>query len=126
MFNCSDSEVALIEALAIRYPDENAQSDFSACDRAYADAMRKVHDRFGHKDFHIITLFADALMMCAPRKLYDTTRGLHITSSRVFEVKALLEKALKMPVIEDHLGPAHMYIYLMEMSSTPQAALPAA
>ncbi|KAL2862499.1 uncharacterized protein BJX67DRAFT_366143 [Aspergillus lucknowensis] len=31
-----------------------------------------------------------------------------------------------MPGVENHPGPAHMYIHLMEMSSTPEAALPAA
>ena len=124
--NASPWEQALIQAHAIRYPDDNPGRDLGGCSRAYADSMRDVYTEFGRDDFDIITLFADALMNCAPRKLYDASTGLPIASSPVFEVKALLEQALKMPGIERHPGPAHMYIHLMEMSATPELALPAA
>jgi tetratricopeptide (TPR) repeat protein len=124
--NASDWEQTLIKALAIRYPDDNPSRDLGGCSRAYAEAMRDVYTEFGLEDFDIITLFADALMNCAPRKLYDASTGLPIASSPVFEVKDLLERALKMPAVEHHPGPAHMYIHLMEMSATPEAALPAA
>ena len=124
--SASDWERALIEALAKRYPNEDTDRDTTVCDRAYADAMREAHGRFAPDDFDMVTLFADALMNCAPRKLYDAATGLPIPSSPVFEVKALLERALKMPGVEKHPGPAHMYIHLMEMSATPEAALPAA
>ncbi|KAH6696983.1 tetratricopeptide repeat domain protein [Plectosphaerella plurivora] len=119
-------ERALIEALGRRYPDDNPDRDLAACDRAYADAMREVYGRFGAGDFTIITFFADALMNVAPRRLFDTATGQPIPTSPVFEVKALLEAALKMPGVERHPGVAHMYIHLMEMSATPEAALPAA
>ncbi|OKL62338.1 hypothetical protein UA08_02829 [Talaromyces atroroseus] len=122
----SDWEQAIINALATRYPDDDPSRDIAACNREYADAMREVYVNLGRDDFDIITLFADALMNCAPRKLYDACTGLPIASSPVFEVKDLLERALKMPAIEQHPGPAHMYIHLMEMSATPEAALPAA
>ncbi|KAL6851304.1 hypothetical protein ACO1O0_008432 [Amphichorda felina] len=119
-------EKALIHALAKRYPNNDTTRDTTVCDRAYADAMREAHARFAPDDFDMVTLFADALMNCAPRKLYDAATGLPIPTSPVFEVKALLERALKMPGVERHPGPAHMYIHLMEMSATPEAALPAA
>ncbi|KAF7562267.1 hypothetical protein G7046_g1866 [Stylonectria norvegica] len=122
----SDWEAALIRAIAKRHPSNDPYRDLVACDKAYADAMREAYQIFGQNDFHLITLFADALMMCAPRKLYDTASGLPILSSPVLEVRALLEQALKMPDVEKHPGPAHMYIHLMEMSATPEAALPAA
>ncbi|KAL4871336.1 hypothetical protein BDV12DRAFT_206508 [Aspergillus spectabilis] len=122
----SDWEKALIRALAVRYPNDDPSRDLAGCSWAYADAMREVHRVFGHEDFDIITLFADALMNCAPRKLYDAPTGLPIASSPVFEVKDLLESALKATGVENHPGPAHMYIHLMEMSATPEAALPAA
>ncbi|KAJ5673848.1 hypothetical protein N7462_009287 [Penicillium macrosclerotiorum] len=124
--NASDWERALIIALATRYPNDDPKRDLLACSKAYAESMREVYTTFGHQDFDIITLFADALMNCAPRKLYDASTGLPIASSPVFEVKALLERALKMPGVERHPGPAHMYIHLMEMSATPEASLPAA
>lgn len=119
-------EAALIEALVFRFPDNDPERDLAACDRAYADAMRDVHRRFGGSDFNIITLFADALMNVAPRRLFDTASGQPIPTTPVFEVKDLLEEALQMPGVERHPGVAHMYIHLMEMSATPEAALPAA
>jgi tetratricopeptide (TPR) repeat protein len=122
----SDWEQALIKALAKRYPNDDPSRDLLACNKAYADSMRDVYLTLGRDDFDIITLFADALMNCAPRKLYDAPTGLPIASSPVFEVKDLLEQTLKIPGVEKHPGPAHMYIHLMEMSATPEAALPAA
>ncbi|KAJ6115207.1 hypothetical protein N7486_000985 [Penicillium sp. IBT 16267x] len=124
--SASPWEQALIKALAKRYPNDDPNKDFLACSKAYAESMREVHLQFGRDDFDIITLFADALMNCAPRKLYDASTGLPIASSPVFEVKDLLDNALKMQNVELHPGPAHMYIHLMEMSATPEAALLAA
>lgn len=124
--SAADWEAGLIRAIVKRHPTSHPNRDLGACDKDYAEAMRAVYQKFGKDNFHLITLFADALMMVAPRKLYDTSTGSPIPSSPVFEVKALLEKALKMPGVERHPGPAHMYIHLMEMSATPEAALPAA
>ncbi|KAL2844182.1 hypothetical protein BJY01DRAFT_190412 [Aspergillus pseudoustus] len=124
----ADWELVLIRALAIRFPNDDPARDLTGCAFAYADAMREVYSTHGQNDtdFDIVTLFADALMNCTPRKLYDASTGLPIASSPVFEVKSLLERALKMPGVEKHPGPAHMYIHLMEMSATPEVALPAA
>ncbi|KAJ6120149.1 hypothetical protein N7523_004429 [Penicillium sp. IBT 18751x] len=124
--NGSSWEQAIIQALAKRYPNDDPGRDLVACSKAYADSMREVYFSFGREDFDIITLFADALMNCAPRRLFDASTGLPIASSPVFEVKDLLDRTLKMPGVEQHPGPAHMYIHLMEMSATPEAALPAA
>lgn len=120
-------ERALIEALGQRYPDDNVDRDTAVCDKAYADAMRGVYATFGDKDtnFDVVTLFADALMNVAPRKLFDTATGSPIASSPVQEVRGLLERTLAVPGVEQHPGPAHYYIHLMEMSATPGAALAA-
>lgn len=124
----TDWERALIEALAKRYPNDIVDRDTTVCDREYADAMREVYRQFGRDDtnFDIVTLFADALMNVAPRKLFDTATGGPILTSPVVEVRALLERALARPDVEKHPGVAHYYIHLMEMSATPEAALPAA
>ncbi|PMB67621.1 hypothetical protein BM221_005788 [Beauveria bassiana] len=124
--HATDWEAALIKALDKRYPSDDPTRDFTVCDEAYADAMREMHRRFGDGDFDTVTLFADALMNCAPRRLFDSTTGLPISSSPVFEVKELLERNLALPGVEKHPGVAHMYIHLMEMSATPEAALRAA
>ncbi|KAJ5291017.1 hypothetical protein N7478_000268 [Penicillium angulare] len=123
--HASDWEQAIIIAHSKRYPNDDPDRDVLACSKAWANAMREIY-LTRREDFDIITLFADALMNCAPRKLYDASTGLPIASSPVFEVKELLESSLKMPGVEKHPGPAHMYIHLMEMSLTPEAALPAA
>ncbi|KAH9888309.1 hypothetical protein F4778DRAFT_755891 [Xylariomycetidae sp. FL2044] len=126
--HASEWERALIEALTKRFPDDNPDRDLAACDRAYADAMRDVFRRHGDqdRDFDFVTFFADALMNVAPRKMYNTADGQPIPTTPVFEVKDLLERALQIPGVEKHPGVAHMYIHLMEMSATPEAALPAA
>ncbi|CAG9950705.1 unnamed protein product [Clonostachys rosea f. rosea IK726] len=124
--NATPWERGLVEALRSRFPDDNPARDLGACDKAYANAMREEYQIFGLGNFDIITLFADALMNVAPRKLFDTANGQPIPTSPVFEVKDLLEEALQMPGVEKHPGVTHMYIHLMEMSATPEAALPAA
>ncbi|KAL4934624.1 uncharacterized protein BDV17DRAFT_297067 [Aspergillus undulatus] len=121
-------EQAIIGALTKRFPSDdvrNTTTGLAICAKAYADAMREAYETYGRNDFDIITLFADSLMNVAPRKLYDASTGLPNPSTPIFEVKILLETALQIPGVEAHPGPAHMYIHLMEMSSTPQAALPA-
>ena len=123
--NAAPWEKGLIEALSVRHPDDDPGRDLGACDKAYADAMRDVYTRFGTDDFNITTLFADALMNVAPRKMFNTADGQPILDTPVLEVKELLETTLRMPGVETHPGPAHMYIHLMEMSATPEAALPA-
>ncbi|KAL4737675.1 hypothetical protein BDV11DRAFT_216586 [Aspergillus similis] len=121
-------EQALIRALTKRFPSDevkNTTTDLAKCAKAYADAMREVYEVHGQDDFDIITLFADSLMNVAPRRLYDPSTGLPNPSTPIFEVRDLLETGLQTPGVETHPGPAHMYIHLIEMSSTPQAALPA-
>ncbi|KAL4790065.1 hypothetical protein BDV19DRAFT_402374 [Aspergillus venezuelensis] len=115
-------EIALIQALTNRFPSpevKNTTTDLADCNKAYADAMRDVFAAFGRMDtespdFDIVTLFADSLMNMTPRKLYDASTGLPNP-----------ETAISKPGVETHPGPAHMYIHLMEMSATPEAALPA-
>ena len=120
-------EKAMIKALATRFPDNDTTRDLSAHEEIYAAKMRETFKELdGDSDFDTVTLFADALMNSAPRKLYDTSTGSPIETSPVLEVKALLERALKRPGVEKHPGVAHLYIHLMEMSSTPEAALQAA
>ncbi|KAI1322764.1 hypothetical protein F5Y16DRAFT_385547 [Xylariaceae sp. FL0255] len=90
--------------------------------------MRHVYNRHDQQDqdFDIVTLFADAMINVAPRKMYDTATGQPIPTTLVFEVKDLLERTLQVPGVEKHPGVAHMYIHLIEMSATPEAALSAA
>ncbi|KAF7537416.1 hypothetical protein G7054_g3785 [Neopestalotiopsis clavispora] len=122
----SSTEIALIQAIQARYPNGNIVSDFTIRNKNYADAMRHVYHSLGRDDLDVATLFADALMNWKPRQMFDKTSGEPIITSPVFEVKAVLETGLRDPNCTSHPGLPHMYIHLMEMSNTPEAALPAA
>jgi hypothetical protein len=58
--------------------------------------------------------------------MFDAKTGSPIPSSPVYSVKEVLEYGLAHPKISEHPGVPHMYIHLMEMSATPDVALPAA
>ena len=60
----SEKERAMIEALAERYVEE-AVEDRTPLDRAYANAMGKLHDRYPEDD-DIATLYAASLMNLNP------------------------------------------------------------
>ncbi|KAH0262445.1 TPR domain protein, partial [Aureobasidium melanogenum] len=125
----SPIQKALIQALQSRYPSglsrKYDQSDFKAWNQSYADAMRKVYVQFPD-DLDVATLFADALMNVTPWGLWDLKTGEPAPDAHTLEVKAVLERALTDPFSDQHPGLLHMYIHLMEMSSTPEAALPKA
>ena len=83
-------ERALIEALATRHSSAPA-ADRAALDRAYADAMRDVSQRFPD-DLDAATLFADALMNLRPWNLW-TPDGSRSPSTA--EIVATLERVLR-------------------------------
>ncbi|TVY60014.1 hypothetical protein Focb16_v003221 [Fusarium oxysporum f. sp. cubense] len=120
----SPLEKALVEALQKRYPSSDIPDDFDSVNKAYADVMRDVHEKYkDHLD--VVALFADALMNWKPRKMFDIKTGKPIASSPVFEVRAILERGMAMPGGLRHTGVPHLYIHLMERSDEPEAALPA-
>lgn len=119
-------ETALINAIQYRYPSRDSPIDFAASNRNYAEAMRKVFDEYGKDDLDVRALFADALMMTAPRKMFHSQTGQPIVGSPVIEVKAILEDSMKLPACRYHPGILHLYVHLMEMSANPAVALPAA
>ncbi|KAF1362839.1 TPR-like protein [Lizonia empirigonia] len=99
----TELEEALIEAIQFRVPKGLTEPDFKACNEAYAKAMESVYDRFSD-DLDVTTLFADSVMNLSAWDLWD----------------------LKTDDVYEHPGILHLYIHLMEMSSTPEAALVAA
>jgi hypothetical protein len=126
LHGASPAEQALIQALQSRFPVNHTDNDFSSSEEEYAAAMREVYDGFGENDLDIIAPFADALMNTAPRKMFDAKTGSPIPSSPVYSVKEVLEYGLAQPKISEHPGVPNLYIHLMEMSATPDVALPAA
>lgn len=121
----SEVERALIEALVARYPENVLAGDGSEWNRGYADAMRDVFARFPD-DLDVAALFADALMNATPWALWDRCAGVPATGAFTLEAKDVLERALGSEPGREHPGALHLYIHLMEMSPTPEAALPVA
>ncbi|NUS79817.1 MAG: hypothetical protein HOV70_26935 [Streptomyces sp.] len=118
-------ERALIEALRARYPQAHPVADCAVWNEPYADRMRAVHE-LAPDDTDIAALYADALMNLTPWQLWDLRTGEPADGSRTLTAKAVLDRALASDAGERHPGVLHLYIHLMEMSPTPEAALPVA
>ncbi|MFI6013221.1 hypothetical protein ACIBAG_31135 [Streptomyces sp. NPDC051243] len=118
-------EKALIAALRARYPQAKAVEDCSVWNAPYADSMRAVYE-LAPDDPDIATLYADALMNLTPWELWDLRTGEPAEGARTLEARAVLDRALATDAGRDHPGVVHMYIHLMEMSPTPEVALPVA
>ncbi|WP_067687446.1 hypothetical protein [Nocardia jejuensis] len=120
--SASPVERALIEALTARYPRREPEADVSHWNQAYASAMCTVYQQFPD-DLDVATLAADALMNLAPWSLWDQHTGEPSADAHTVEAEAILERALRTHESRTHPGVLHLYIHLMEMSATPEAAL---
>lgn len=117
----SDVEQALIATLAARYPVvDAAEGDPGWCE-GHAVAMRAAYQRFPD-DLDVAALFAEALMNVTPWQMWDLPTGQPAAGAHTVECREVLERALARPEARHHPGVLHMYIHLMEMSPTPEAA----
>jgi len=119
----TDIERGLCEAIGHRFPKEN-DGKYAEWTRKYGDAMKKVYDRFGD-DLDIATLYADSRMNLAPWELWDLKTGEPRADSNTKEIQTVIEKGLSQPAAMKHPGLLHLYIHLMEMSPSPESAIPA-
>lgn len=120
----SDVERALVDALAARFPTDPAIEDYGPWNEGFAEAMREVYQRFPD-DLDVTAIFVEALMNRTPWALWDTTSGEPAPGASTLEARAALERAFSQhPAAWDHPGLLHLYIHLMEMSPTPEKALP--
>jgi tetratricopeptide (TPR) repeat protein len=120
-------ERGLIEALQERFPtdDPDDAGALQAGDAAYADAMARLAEVYPD-DVDVQALAADALVNLTAWALWDIRTGEPAPGSRVVEAKRILDDALGTPPGREHPGVLHLYLHTMEMSATPQDALPAA
>lgn len=118
-------EQALIGALRARYPQAEAVEDCSVWNEPYADSMRTVYE-LAPDDLDVAALYADALMNLTPWQLWDVRTGEPAEGARTLAAKAVLERLIETGAGSRHPGLLHLYIHLMEMSSTPETALPVA
>lgn len=115
-------ERALARALERRYPSAEPVDEGTMLqrNRAYADAMRGVVT--DHPDDpEVLTLFAEALMVDNPWKLWSKGGE---PAPHTLEIVTSLERALRGNV--DHPGANHLYIHALEASPEPAKALPSA
>lgn len=118
-------EQALIEAIGARFPPvHDIPDDLSPFDRAYANAMRNVYQKFSN-DMDVAALFAEALMCITPRGLWDLDSG-KPTGDHTVEARDVIELGLKQTSGRNHPALCHLHIHMLEMSPFPELALPAA
>ena len=119
----TDWESALIEAQVHRFCWPVGSKPIGELIRNYSNAMRPVHHKFG-EDLDIAAFFAESLMMLAPWKLWTPAPNVKPAIPETEELVAVLEKALRAD--PTHPALCHFYIHTMELSATPEKALPAA
>ncbi|WP_188896246.1 tetratricopeptide repeat protein [Microlunatus endophyticus] len=120
-----DVEAALIGAIHARYPAADPADDLGVWNADYAEAMGQVYDRFPD-DLDVAALYADALMNLTPWALWDVFTGEPAPGAGTLRAKQVLDRALASPGGRKHPGLLHFFIHLMEMSGSPEAALPIA
>ena len=121
-------ETALVDALQVRYnPVPTLKEDDDDYDKpidqntsAFAKAMLDVYVRFPDCPC-VACLYAESLLNFSPWKLWNLDTG--APHEHTQEAKAVLCKALEQQA-PDHPGLNHFKIHLMEMSATPECALP--
>ncbi|SDX49908.1 tetratricopeptide repeat protein [Nitrosomonas oligotropha] len=118
MMNASPRERALISALEKRYSGKTEHRTTN--DKAYAEAMREVHQSFPD-DADIAVLYVESMMDLRPWG-YWMLDGTPYEGTA--EIVALTEDVLQRN--PQHPGALHMYIHLIEPTSTPERAEKAA
>ena len=118
MADSSPREQALILALEKRYSGQTEQRAIN--DKAYAEAMREVHQRFPDDD-DIAMLYVESMMDLRPW-------GYWMADGQPYEgtpeIVSLTEKVLQRN--PKHPGAVHMYVHLIESTSKPERAEQAA
>ena len=114
----TERERALIDAVARRYAPAG-QGDRAALDQAYAQTMQAVHERFP-ADQDIAILYAESLMTLQPWDYWEADRA--TPRGRAADVIATLEAVLAEN--PDHAAAIHLYIHIVEASTTPERAEP--
>ncbi|GFN20625.1 tetratricopeptide repeat domain protein [Aspergillus tubingensis] len=117
----------LLKAIATRFPTPDnipAPTEMRQYNQAFADAMRVVYEAYP-EDIDVASLYIEALICVNPRELWYMNTG-EASSSHTLEAKAAIDTAMARLEGREHPALCHLYIHLMEMSATPEVALPAA
>lgn len=117
--NTTPLERALIEALSKRYAKPWPE-DRTALEQAYADAMAQVWQDHPD-DSDVGTLYAEAMMIQRPWKLYDVDRKPEGDTPLIV---ATLDRVLELDPANP--GANHLYIHAVEPSDDPGQGIAAA
>jgi len=109
-----EKDRAFIDALSVRYVEKFEASKRVEQDRAYAEAMRKLSEKYSN-DLDAMTLYADALFLLEPRR---GTRDAN--SANVKRLHGVLEKVLSRDI--HHPGACHLYVHATESTKVAQKA----
>ncbi len=112
--HATEIERAFIEAMSVRYVENFDPEKRREQDEAYAEAMRKVHERYPD-DLDAATLYADALFLLEPRR---GTRD--INDPNIQRLHKQLEEILAVDI--KHPGACHLYIHATESTVVPGKA----
>ena len=112
--HASPKEQAFIDAMAVRYIEDFDPETRSEQDTAYAQAMRRVYERYP-EDLDAGTLYADALFLLEPRR---GTRDLDDPDVR--RLHRVLEGILAADI--RHPGACHLYVHATESTIRPDKA----
>lgn len=112
--NATPMERDLIEAMALRYVEEEVESLRPQLDTAYAEAMKAVYEKYP-EDANVGTMYAEALMLLNPERA--TYR---IGQPDVQRFHGILESVLARQL--DHPGACHLYIHATEATEEPGRA----
>jgi tetratricopeptide (TPR) repeat protein len=110
----TEKERAFIDAIAVRYVEKFDPEKRVEQDKAYANAMQRVAERYPD-DLDAATLYADALFLLEPRR---GTRD--VNSPAVQRLHRVLEQILAKDV--RHPGACHLYVHATESTVVPARA----
>ena len=117
-------EREMLEALKSRYPNDPETEDFSPFNDAYVEALRPIYEK-NSLDLDVASVFAESLMGRTPWQLWNVSTGQPQDGASTVEARMVLESAFNAgSAAWSHAGLLHMYVHLMEMSPTPELALP--
>jgi len=108
------SERALINAMAIRYTEEEDADRRPQLDSLYSQAMAQVYQEFPY-DLDVGTLYAESLILLNP-----TRAEYRLGNPSVQKFHAVLEAVLAQDI--NHPGACHLYIHATEATEEPGKA----
>ena len=123
-------EAKLIKALSYRVQAPNIvpKTTFDSWDDAYADAMRDVYWDY-RESLDVAALFIEAMMTRTPWRMWDVNTKLPPRGADTLEALGVCEAAITQAdqqLVPQHPTILHFHIHLLEMSETPERAMPSA